>query len=189
MRTYFRLLRLVLFVLLMLSCTKDKNDNEENDSIVDANYTGFLEVRYTNEYPQWDVSTQIEANIDKDLSVILFSSGTLHYSGEIVIGNDSKIVREGTWQIQPVGFMEKAGNDVTISVDGGVTITSDIQRIYAKVNGNWVLVNETDFASTPDADLIFSLHEADVGGGSEFGITTENGSIVWTLYLTASLVK
>ncbi len=189
MKTNLRLLSILFSVLLIISCTKDKNDNKENDSVVNTNYEGFLDVRYTNTVPPWDVTTRIDVSIDKDLSAILFGSGTLNFSGELIIEEDSKIVREGTWQIQPVGFMEKIGNDVTISIDGGITITSDVQRIYAKVNGNWVLVNETDFASTPSVDLDFSLHEADVGGESERGITLENGSMVFTLYLTASLVK
>ena len=187
MKSILKLFSLFLLALVILCCAKDKKNNDVN--LVDKNYTGYLQVHFTNTYPTWDVTTQMEATIDKDFQTILFSSGALNYSGTTIIEADSKIEREGTWQIQPVGFMEKAGDDISISVDGGVTITYDVQRINALVNGNWQLVNETNFASAPNSDLIFSLNEAVLGSGSKCEVTTQYGSILWTLYLAVSLVQ
>jgi hypothetical protein len=113
----------------------------------------------------------------------LFESGSISYSGDTITGDDSKIEREGSWIIEPTGELEEAGTDVRIDVDGGITIVSDIQRIYYKDNsGQWQLLNETDFASTPNSDIFFSLNDA-VINGSTVQVTTAGGSIRFSLYL------
>jgi hypothetical protein len=188
MKNLLKYTSLAFMLLFMLSsgCKKDREDEPAED-LITTNYTGWLDVYFSNTVPPFEASTQIDVDIDKDLDMILFETGTLSYSGDTIIGDDSKIERTGNWIIEPTGDMEKAGTDVHINVDGGITIVSDIQKIYAKSNGNWILVNETDFASSPNADIFFSLNEALVGNGSVVQVTTPGGSIRFTLHLLAKL--
>jgi len=181
----------ILFCLFQVSCNKDEKKDEEESSMLQNDYTGYLTVRYSNVYPPWDVSTNIDVNISKEMETILFESGTLSYSGDTIIGNDdSRIVRSGSWQIQPVGFLEKAGDDVQIEVDGGVSVVNDVQKIYAKnpSTGQWQLVFETDISAEPNADLVFSLQEAETTG-STIAVNEELGSIVWTLNLLPAIPR
>ncbi len=173
-----------LISILYLGCDKSNPDNDNNDVKLDYNYSGFLNIRYTNTLPEWDVSTQISADIDKDLGVILFDSGILSYSGETMTEDDSKISREGTWNINPTGFFKQIGDSILIEVDGGVTVVNDVQKIWGKDDkGQWILLNETTFNETPDAQLVFSLIEAQLNG-SIVSVEETTGSITWTLGLT-----
>lgn len=175
-------------LIVLVSCSKDEEIPQDNP-ILDANYEGWLDIRFTNEYPPWDVSKRLQASINKKMEVILFETGSLSYSGEKIISNSSKITRTGNWLIEPAGFLKKSGADISIEVDGGVKVQNDIQRIYGKNNsGEWILLNETDFSSSPDAQLVFSLNEATING-SVVKVTAETGSISWSLFLVPALVE
>ncbi|MBN1952938.1 MAG: hypothetical protein JW801_17165 [Bacteroidales bacterium] len=149
----------------------------------DKDYSGFLHVHYTSTYPEWDVETQVSATIVGDSALIHFGTGLLIYSGETMVSDDSRIIREGEWALIPTGELVQAGTVINIEVDGGVTVQNDIQQIWALSEGVWVLVNETPFNETPDASLIFNLDEALTAEGSQCGITVATGSIIWTLTL------
>jgi len=181
----YKYLIFTVLVIFTLSCKKDKD--EENDvDLLSTNYSGHMEIYFSNTYPPFSASTQVEATIDKDLEVILFETGTLSYSGDTIIDGDSRITRAGNWIIEPVGFLVKAGDDIRIDVDAGITIVSDIQKIYAWDDVQWVLVSEVDFASTPNADIFFSLNDA-VTEGSTMQLVLSTGSIRFSLYLTPTL--
>lgn len=186
----FSFLLMVTIALLLSACSKDKKteDNNTEGTSLKCNFDGFLDVKYTNVYPPWDVSTRLDVRLDKDMFTILFETGSLSYSGDTIIGDDSKIERSGSWELEPVGFLKVSGDDILIETDGGVNVVNDIQRIYAKDQntGNWLLVNETDLSSNPDATLCFSLNEATTGG-SKNGISTGTGSISFTLHLLEAL--
>ena len=182
----YEYLAFLLLIIFSLSCKKD-NEEEIEEDLITLNYTGWMEVYFSNTIPPFEASTRIDVAIDKDLNMILFDSGTLSYSGDTILGGTSKIERAGNWTMEPTGDFEKVGDDVHINVDVGITIVSDIQKIYAEDDGNWVLVNTTNFASTPNSDIFFSLIDATVGPGSTVQVVEEGGSIRFTLTLVAAL--
>ena len=185
--TYLAFLLLIIF---SLSCKKDEDKVEiENTLGLTTNYTGWLDISFTSTLPPFEAFERIPASLDKDLEVILFESGSLSYSGDTIIEDESKVERDGSWTIQPLAFMEKVGNDVQIDVNVGITVDSDIMKVYAKnTSGNWVLVNEIDMGpATPNSDLTFSLRDAEVSG-SVLQVVASTGSISFSLYLTPELV-
>lgn len=188
MKTYFKSLRaVVLFILTLLivaGCNKKEEPNIVPDPILTNDYQGQLFVQYTNTLPPWNVSTTMNVNIDKELGVVTIDNGTLSYSGDTIIQNDSRLVRNGEWAMYPIGtLMEDAGRKY-IDVDAHVTVQNDVQRIYAKDNdGNWVLVNETPFNETPYSVVSFDFDDA-VLNGSYQSLVVATGSIIWRLTLT-----
>lgn len=175
---------LMPFLLTMTACEQWKNNNTNEDGLgLTSDYSGYLEVRYTNVYPPWDESVRLDATINQELETIIFETGSLSYQGDTLVSADSKIVRSGTWQITPVGFMEKAGENISVEVDAGVSVTGDIQEIYAKdQSGNWVMVNQTDLSADPYSTVVFDLITASVEGDTQ-GISLPTGSILFTLFL------
>lgn len=155
------------------------------DPILTNDYQGHLFVQYTNTLPPWDVSTTMNVHIDKELGVVTIDNGTLSYSGDTIIQNDSRLVRSGEWAMYPIGtLMEDAGSKY-MDVDAQVTVQNDVQRIYAKDNdGNWVLVNETPFNETPYSVVSFDFDDAVLNGGSYQSLVVATGSIIWRLTLT-----
>ncbi len=186
--TKYKYLALLLLIVFASSCKKETDTDE--DLGLTTNYTGWLDISFTSTLPPFDAFERIPATLDKDLEVILFEAGSLSYSGDTIIEDDSKIERIGSWSIQPVGFLEKAGDDVQIDASIGITVVSDIMKVYAKdqSSGNWILVNETDMGpAVPNSDVTFSLNEAETNG-SVIQVSTSSGSISFSLYLTSTLV-
>lgn len=179
------LLILALLTLLISGC---HDDDSAIPDVLDANYEGSLKVTYTNVYPPWSVSKSMDVAIEKVNGNITISSCTLSYSGDTIIDGDSKIVRSGTWQINPKGTLSFGNNNnVYIAVDAHVVVQNDVMKIYAKDNdGNWVLVDKEDISETPNSDLTFELNEA-TANGSVIGFNTPAGSIIWELYLLPKL--
>lgn len=188
MITHFKILQVVALVILtfsiMVGCNKKEEPNIVPDPILTNDYQGQLFVRYTNTLPPWDKSTAMNVHIDKKLGVVTIDNGSLSYSGDTIINNDSRLVRNGEWAMYPIGtLMEDAGRKY-MDVDAHVTVQNDVQRIYAKDNdGNWVLVNETPFNETPYSVVSFDFDDA-VLNGSYQSLVVATGSIVWRLTLT-----
>ena len=170
------------------ACKKDEAPDVPLDDWSESNYSGTLEVVYKNSYPEWNVSTQMDVSIDGPLAYILIEGATLSYSGETLVSNDSKIKRSGSWVMNPVSHFEGDMDHPTIYINAQITIQNDIQQIYAKDNnGNWVLVNETDFSGeTPYSELYFSFDDALLGNGSV--VSDPTGSIIWTLRLVVDII-
>lgn len=189
---FFSIIIILFFSLTTSSCFLFEDDEPKEEDMVpenwlDHSYLGTLTIRFTNVYPEWDESTQMDVEIEKELGTIEFESATLSYSGETLISDDSKIIRAGSWNIAPTGVLEGDGEIERIAVDANVLIPSDVQKIYALDNsGNWQLVSEVDFASSPNSDLVFNLDDA-VISGSVVSASSELGSITWTLRLTPAL--
>ena len=179
------LLLLITFLCMNLSCKK--NDDMVPDQILKNSYSGTLTVRNTNTYPEWDKTAQVGVTIDKD-GLVTFGNTSLTYSGDTIINDDSKIERSGSWTIDPTGILEQDNDIVYIQVDAGVSVVNDVQKIYAKDNdGNWQLVNETNFDSTPNSDLSFVFNDAETGGGSIISADSGTASLTWTLVLAAAI--
>ena len=193
MKTTNNLRNIVLFLpvtllCMGLSCSKnEKEDDMVPDQIQEHSYIGTLTVKNTNTYPEWDETAQVDVTIDKEMGLVTFGHTTLTYSGETIINNDAKIERSGSWTIDPTGRLEQDGDVVYVQVDAGVSVVNDIQKIYAKNNqGNWQLVNQTSFDSTPNSDLSFKLDDAVINGSV---ISADSGiaSLTWTLRLSVAL--
>jgi len=121
--------------------------------------------------------------IDKQLGVITIDAGTLSYSGDTIIGDDSRLERSGQWSMNPTGILMGTVGNLTIDIDTDVVVQNDVQRIYAKVDGEWVLVNETPFNETPYSEFTFDFNEA-ILNGSTISVSVGTGSILWRLTLT-----
>lgn len=186
MKTNKQLLLILIAVLcITISCKKD-NDMVPGQ-ILNNSYNGTLSVKNVNTYPEWDESAQVNVEIDKEFGLVTFSSTTLNYSGETIINDDSKIVRTGSWEIVPSGILKEDNNTIYIEVDAGISVVNDIQKIYAKNNeGLWELVNETNFDSQPNSDMVFDLNDA-ATSGSVVSADSGTASLTWTLRLTVAL--
>ena len=177
------------FILILLSCIiifgckKKEEPDMEIEPVLENDYEGTLLVHYTNTLPPWSVSTSMNVNIYKDLGTITVDQGILSYSGDTIIQGDSRLKRTGEWVMNPFGTVGKVGDQIRIEIDAQVTVQNDVQQIYALVDGNWELVNETPFNESPNADLAFDLNDA-VINGSIVQVVVATGSIKWTLLLT-----
>jgi hypothetical protein len=187
----FNLLLLMFILLTMAACEKKSNDIDIEmapDNWLKNSYTGTLTVRNTNVYPEWDVSTNMNVEIEKELGTVTISSATLNYSGETIISESSKIERSGSWSLNPIGRLEGNTDNPSVYVDAAIVVQNDVQNIYAKNNsGNWQLVNSLDFSGeTPASDLSFNLNEA-ITSGATISASGDGGSITWTLILVVAL--
>lgn len=166
---------------------KDEGSDMVPDNWLDRSYSGTLTVRYTNVYPEWDVSTSMNVEIEKELGSISIESKTLQYSGETMVSDDSKIERSGSWNIDPSAFFEGDTKTPRLNVDAGISVNNDVQKVYAKDQyGEWQLVNEVPFSGNPNSDLSFDFNEAH-SSGSVISVTTDGGSMTWTLALIPHL--
>jgi len=133
MKNFKTLLLLTLFCITLFSCKKQALTNS---------YIGELHLDYTNTYPEWSVSESMNVKINKD-ALITIESGTVTYSGETLISDDSKIERSGHWNMSPNGQFAD-GSKENIEIDAVISVLNDITKIYAKDDsGNWILVQQT----------------------------------------------
>jgi hypothetical protein len=175
--------------LLLAGCEKKEDPPDmAPENWLERSYIGILTVQYTSVYPEWDVSTQMDVVIDKELGAVTIDNATLDYSGETLVSDDSKIERSGSWGLYPTGRLEGTWDDRYVFIDAGIVIQNDMQKIYAKDDeGAWQLVSSLDFSgSEPNSDLTFDFDDAIING-SIISVTTNAGSLTWTLYLTPAL--
>lgn len=180
----FLMFLMFLSFLVILGCNKKEEPNMVPDPILTNDYQGQLFVQSTNMLPPWNVSTTMDVFIDKELGAVTIDGGTLSYSGDTIINDDSRLVRSGEWAMYPIGtLMEDAGRKY-MDVDAQVNVQNDVLSVYAKDdNGNWVLMYETPFNETPYSVVSFDFDEA-VLNGSYQSLVVATGSIIWRLTLT-----
>lgn len=178
----FRISVIIFLAFMLIAGCKKKQPNMVPDPILTNDYKGSLTVESTNTLPPWSVSTTMNVDIDKELGVVTIANSILSYSGDTIMG-DSRLQRTGEWAIYPTAILMGDTDNPRIDVDAGVVVQNDVQKIYALVDGNWQLVNETPFNETPNADLKFDLKDAEMNG-SVVGVSVPTGSIKWTLRLT-----
>ncbi|RLD70406.1 MAG: hypothetical protein DRI87_08405 [Bacteroidetes bacterium] len=186
---YFRQLATLLIIFLIYfiftDCQKKEKTVPVPDPVLENDYEGSLDLKFTNVFPPWSVSTRMRVHIDKDLGIIDVENCTLSYSGDTIINDDSKIERTGQWEIIPIGsLMADEGVDY-IKIDAQISVQNDVQRIYGKDNnGNWVLLSEVPFNETPNSQFTFDFDDAVLMGGAIVEVSVATGSIKWTLSLT-----
>jgi len=142
-------------------------------------YTGFLQLRFTNTFPSFDETTQVDVDIDK-YGKVTFGTGTLTYNAD---GNNgqARIVRNGTLQLNPTGYYFDNNGADYIGVDENTTVNENI-IVYAWDGLNWVEVTNQTFNDTWHGGLAFSMDDA-VMNGSIIQVITAQGSVTWGLYL------
>ena len=149
--------------------------------VLSNEYSGFLQLRFTNTYPAFDETTQVDVDINK-YGVVTFGSGTLTYNADDNNGQ-SRIIRNGTLQLNPTGYYFDNGGEDYIGVDENTTINENMIVYYWDDNSQtWVEVINENISNTWNGGLAFSIDEA-VINGSIIQVVTPQGSVTWGLYL------
>jgi len=147
--------------------------------VLSNDYTGFLQLRFTNTFPSFDETTQVDVDINK-YGEVTFGSGTLTYSGDDNNGQ-ARIVRNGTLQLNPTGYYFNNSGEDYIGVDENTTVNENM-IVYYWNGTSWVeTINET-ISDTWHGGLAFSIDDA-VINGSIIQVVTAQGSVTWGLYL------
>ncbi|MDT8308940.1 MAG: hypothetical protein RQ866_05380 [Bacteroidales bacterium] len=170
---------LMLLSVLFSTC---KKDDDENKDVFENNYSGEFFTDFDNEVPPWSVrSNFMEVNVKKNGDVSI-ADGTLFYSGDTIIQDQSKIERYGEIEFSPVAWHEMINGKLHIVVDPAMTVT-DHQKYYVKDSGgNWTIYNEMDNTVSINDELIFPLTDA-VDTEATVESTDQFGSFKFTLKL------
>ena len=172
--------------MVKITSVKDNNITDFSDSgfvalcqVLSNDYTGFLQLRFTNTYPSFDETTQVDVDINK-YGEVTFGTGTLSYSGDDNNGQ-SRIVRNGTIQLNPSGYyFDNSGADF-IGVDENATINEHM-IVYYWDGSQWVEALNENITDTWHGGYAFSIDDA-VINGSIIQVVTSQGSVTWGLYL------
>jgi len=179
-----KILAFTMLCIVVLSCKKKVNEDLViDDNSFQHNYTGSLIVNFTNAMPEFSAVESMGVVIDT-LGFVTIENCTLEYSGITLVSEDSKIERNGKWNIVPTGHIVVEGGITYVKINAGINIDFDETMVYAKDNyGTWILVSEFAVAGTPNSDLgAFNFNEA-ANGGTTSGAEDQFGNIDWTLRL------
>ncbi len=164
----------------------DGSINDYSDSgfvalglVLSNEYSGFLQLKFSNTYPEFDETAQVDVTINR-FGEVTFGSGTLTYNAD---GNNgqSRIIRNGTLQINPNGYYFDNGGEDYIGVNENTTINENMIVYYWDGN-TWVEVLNENITNTWNGGLAFSIDDA-VLTGSIIQVVTVQGSASWGLYL------
>ena len=172
--------------MVKITSVLDNNITDYSDSgfvalglVLSNEYSGFLRLRFTNTYPSFDETTQVDVDINK-YGEVTFGTGTLSYSGDDNNGQ-SRIVRNGTIQLNPSGYyFDNSGADF-IGVDENATINEHM-IVYYWDGSQWVEALNENITDTWHGGYAFSIDDA-VINGSIIQVVTSQGSVTWGLYL------
>ena len=171
-----------------ISSLLDSNINDFSDEdftivkqVFTNEYTGFLELRFTNTFPSFDEITQVDVHIDK-YGQVTFGTGTLSYNADDNNGQ-SRIVRNGTLQINPNGYyFDNSGEDY-VHVNENTTINENmIVYVWDSNSLSWIEYANENINTVWNGGLAFSIDDA-VLTGSIISSANEWGSVTWGLYL------
>lgn len=147
--------------------------------VLSNGYSGFLKLRFTNTFPAFDETAQVDVTINK-YGEVTFGSGTLTYNADDNNGQ-ARIIRNGTLQLNPTGYyFDNSGEDY-IGVDEN-TIVNENMIVYYWDGTNWVETINENINDTWHGGLAFSINQAVLNGSIVQAITGQ-GSVIWTLYL------
>lgn len=169
-----------------ISSVSDSNLYDFSDSgfvalglVLSNEYSGFLQLRFTNTYPTFDETAQVDVTINK-YGEVTFGTGTLSYSGDDNNGQ-SRIVRNGTIQLNPTGYYFDNNGADFIGVDENATINENL-IVYYWDGIQWVEALNENITDTWHGGYAFSIVDA-VINGSIIQVVTAQGSVTWGLYL------
>ncbi|MGD2035892.1 MAG: hypothetical protein PVF73_12590, partial [Bacteroidales bacterium] len=52
----------ILLIIFSVSCSKDDNGEENGDDLITNDYTGWMDVYFSNTIPPFEASTQLEVS-------------------------------------------------------------------------------------------------------------------------------
>ncbi len=172
----------IIPLMIIISCSKEEEDPvgpPPPPEVLSNDYSGFMQLHFTNQYPAFDEMVQVDVDIDK-YGNVTFGTGTLTYSGDDNNGQ-SRIVRNGTLQLNPSGYyFDNSGEDF-IGVDENTTVNENM-IVYYWDGSQWVEALNENITDTWHGGLAFSIDDA-VINGSIIQVVTAQGSVTWGLYL------
>ena len=172
---------LVLQLLFVFSCSKDEKNPTEPPQVLSHDHTGFLRLRFSNTFPAFDETVQVDVQIDK-YGKVTFGTGTLSYNADDNNGQ-SRIVRTGTLNLNPKGNHFVSNGKDYIEVDENTTINENMIVYYWDDNSqSWVEMINENINNIWHGGLAFNIDDA-VMNGSVIQSVTAWGSVVWGLYL------
>jgi hypothetical protein len=175
------LLILVLHSLILLSCSMDEQNPTEPPQVLSHDHMGFLQLRFTNTFPAFDETVQVDVTVDK-YGKVTFNTGTLSYNADDNNGQ-SRIVRVGTLSLNPKGSHFVSNGEDFIEVDENTTINENMIVYYWDDNSqSWIEMINENINNTWHGGLAFNIDDA-VLNGSVIQSVTAWGSVVWGLYL------
>lgn len=183
---YF-LVTIFLFLFTLSNCDK-KDDTgsggDPNDTIppyILANeHLGQLHLYLSNEFPEFQANGSVDVKVDRE-GKMEFGSGGLQYSGTSDNGQ-SKIKREGEIIMMPHGSYFMQGDEVYFNVNENSTLTEQM-TVWYWTGTSWQMAVDETISEAWNGGLVFSLIDA-VIDGSVVSVTTEMGTVEWTLTLS-----
>jgi len=170
---------LAVSLIFLISCSEEEPAGPPQ--VFNVEYDGFLQLRFTNEFPSFDETTQVDVHIDK-YGKVTFGTGTLSYNAD-EDNSQSRIVRVGTLSLNPKGSHFVSNGDDYVDVDENTTIVENMIVYYWDDNTQtWVEFLNEDINSTWNGGLGFNIDDA-VLTGSILQSVTAWGSTTWGLYL------
>ena len=172
---------IVCFCFLQFSCSEEETQPTTPPEVLSNEYLGFLRLNFTNQFPFFDETTQVDVTIDKYGKVTL-GTGTLSYDADDDNGQ-SRIVRVGTLSLNPKGNHIVNNGEDYIEVDENTTIDENMIVYYWDDNNlTWVVAINENINSTWNGGLAFNIDDA-VLTGSVIQSANAWGSVTWGLYL------
>lgn len=176
--------KIILFLLTIvaifaLSCSEEEPVGPPQ--VFNVEYDGFLQLRFTSEFPSFDETTQVDVHIDK-YAKVTFGTGSLSYNADEDNGQ-SRIVRVGTLSLNPKGSHFVSNGEDYIDVDENTTIVENMIVYYwDETSQSWLEFLNENINSTWNGGLGFNIDDA-VLTGSILQSVTAWGSTTWGLYL------
>lgn len=179
----FMIIFAVLFIFL-ISCSEEEPTPAGPPQVLSNNYSGFMQLHFTNTFPAFDESTQVDITIDK-YGKVTFGTGTLTYNADDDNGQ-SRIRRVGTLSLNPSGnYFDNSGKDY-LGVEENTALFEIMTVWYWDDNTHsWIeMINDT-LTGTWNGGLAFSIDDAALAG-SVTQSSTVWGSTTWGLYLVVT---
>lgn len=172
---------LTITLFLILSCSEEDPTPVEPPQVFTNAYSGFLKLDFTNQFPAFSETAQVDVMIDV-YGNVTFGTGTLSYNADDNNGQ-SRIVRVGTLSLNPNGSHFVDNWEDYIEVNENTTINENMVVYYWDDNSQtWVEVINENINDTWNGGLAFNLDDA-VLTGSVIQSVTAWGSVTWGLYL------
>lgn len=170
---------LAIPLLLILSCSEDDPGPTEPPQVFTNAYSGFLRLDFTNQFPAFSETAQVDVMIDV-YGNVTFGTGTISYNADDNNGQ-SRIVRNGTIYLNPSGYYFDNNGEDYIGVDENATINENM-IVYYWDGSQWVEAINENISDTWHGGYAFSIDDA-VINGSIIQVVTAHGSASWGLYL------
>ena len=167
--------------MFQYSCSNEPGPSETEDDVLSNEYLGYLKLRFTNSFPSIDETTQVDVHVHKNGDMTI-GSGTLSYDADDNNGQ-SRIKRTGTLTLNPNGsYFESNGEDY-LDVNENTNLNETMTVWYWNPQSQtWVQALSENITDTWNGGLAFKMNDA-VISESTVGVTTTQGSVIWSLHL------